>query len=76
MVFSYNYFDGIVDFSLKVKAAISVKISNLLICFCSFYLPCLILEKDNFIKHMYIVVLLNSVLFLTLFVLMFLQCKT
>ena len=37
------------------QAAVSVKISNLLICFCSFDLSCPILEKDNFIKFVYIV---------------------
>ena len=33
----------------------SVKISNLFICFCSFDLPCPILEKDNFIENVCIV---------------------
>ena len=33
-------------------AATSIKISNLLICFCSFDF-CSILEKDNFIEHLY-----------------------
>ena len=32
------------------KAAVSVKISNLLICFCSFDLSCPILEKIQFYK--------------------------
>ena len=31
-----------------------IKINNLLICFCSFDLSCLILEKDNFIENLYI----------------------
>ena len=46
------------------QAAVSRKISNLLICFCSLNLSCPILEKDNFIENMYIecIVLLNSVL--------------
>ena len=35
--------------------AIAIKISNLLIYFCSFELSCPILEKDNFIEHLYIV---------------------
>ena len=30
------------------QASVSFKISNLLICFCSFDLSCPILEKDNF----------------------------
>ena len=37
------------------RAAVSFNISNLLICFCSFYFFCPILEKDNFIEHLYIV---------------------
>ena len=37
------------------QAAVAVKISNLLICFCSFDLSCPILEKEIFIKHLYIV---------------------
>ena len=44
-----------------------LKISNLLICFCSFHLSCPILEQDIFIENVYIVlyclILLNSVLF-------------
>ena len=51
------------------QADISVKISNVLICFCSFYLSCPILEKGNFIKNLYCIVLLNSGFFKTLFVL-------
>ena len=31
------------------------KISNLIICFSSFYLSCSILEKDNFVENLYIV---------------------
>ena len=54
--------------SIICQAAISVKISNLLICFCSFDLSCPILEKDNFITNLYITLsILNSV-FLILFV--------
>ena len=47
------------------QATISFKISNFLICFCSFDLSCPILEKDNFIKRYYIVLLglLNDVLY-------------
>ena len=37
------------------EAAIAVKISNLLICFCSFDLSCPILEKYSFIENVYIV---------------------
>ena len=37
------------------QAAVSIKISKLLICFCSFDLSCPILEKNNFIKNVYIV---------------------
>ena len=35
------------------KAAFSIKIGNLLICFCRFDLSCPILEKDNFIETSY-----------------------
>ena len=53
----------------NIQAAVASKISNLIICFCSFDLSCPILEKDNFIeKLIYCLVSLNSVLFLTLFV--------
>ena len=46
------------------QAAIAVKITNLLICFCSFDLSCYILEKYIFIKNvLYCLVLLNSILF-------------
>ena len=43
----------------------SIKISNFLISFCSFYLYCPILEKDNFIETsiFYCHVLLNGILF-------------
>ena len=37
------------------QAAISVKISNLLICFSCFDLSCFVLKKDNFIKNLYII---------------------
>ena len=37
------------------QGAIAIKISNLLICFCSFDLSCSILEKDNCIENLYIV---------------------
>ena len=40
---------------LQNKIAISIKISNLLICLCSFDLSCPIFEKDNFIEMFYIV---------------------
>ena len=37
------------------QAAVAIKISNLLICFCRFDSSCPILEKDIFIKNEYIV---------------------
>ena len=37
------------------QAAIAIKISNLLICFCSFDLSCPILEKYSFFENVYIV---------------------
>ena len=37
------------------RVVVAIKISNLLFCFCSFYLSCPILEKDNFIEFLYIV---------------------
>ena len=37
------------------QAVVAVKISNLFICFCSFELSYPILEKDTFIKYLYIV---------------------
>ena len=33
------------------QPSVSIKISNLLICFCSFDLSCPILEKDNYINN-------------------------
>ena len=45
------------DFFINRKvdqAAVSVKTSNFLICFCSFELSCPILEKDSFIENMFI----------------------
>ena len=46
------------------QAAISVKISNLFICFCNFDLSCLILEKRLFYKNiLYCLVFLSSILF-------------
>ena len=49
------------------QAAIAIKISNLLICFCSFVLSCPILEKYIFIqkKNIYLI-LLNSGCFFNL----------
>ena len=45
-----------VDFCLlRVLVLVAMNISNFLICFCSFDLSCPILEKDNFMKNMYIV---------------------
>ena len=35
------------------QATVSLKISNLLICFCSFDLSCPVLEKDNCIEYFY-----------------------
>ena len=46
------------------EAAISIKISNLLICFCSFDVFCPILEKDN---SYIVLVLFNSILYYNLF---------
>ena len=64
----YHYLTGSITESITIvfsQAAISVNISNLLICVCSFDLSCPILEKENFIEIFYIVlsclVLLNSV---------------
>ena len=37
------------------QASISLKISDLFICFCSFDLSCTILEKDNIIETLYII---------------------
>ena len=47
------------------QATISIKISNFLICFCSFDLSCPILEKDNFnkSKKLSCLVLLYRILF-------------
>ena len=55
------------------QAAVSVKISNLFISFCGFYLSCPILEKDNFIENTNIVLscLIKLLSFLTLFVLIY-----
>ena len=52
------------------QAAVSIKISNLLICFCSFDQSCPMLEKDNFIDNLCIVLccLIKYRSFLTLFV--------
>ena len=41
--------------SLNSQAAVSFKTSNLLICFGTFDFSCPILDKDNFIKQLYIV---------------------
>ena len=41
-------------------AAVAIKISNLLICFCSFDLSCPILEKDIFIEKLYNIIVLFS----------------
>ena len=37
------------------QAAGSIKIRNLLICFCILDFSCLILEKDNFIENLFLV---------------------
>ena len=37
------------------KSAVAIKLSDLLIGFCSFDLSCPILEKDRFIEKLYIV---------------------
>ena len=39
-------------YQFLLKAAISIKISNLLIGFCSFDLSCPILEKENVIENL------------------------
>ena len=39
----------------QIKAAVAIKISNLLTCFCSFELSCPILEKDTLIENLCIV---------------------
>ena len=44
-------------------AVISVKISNSLVCFCNFNLCCPILEKDNFIKNLYLLLFLFCLFF-------------
>ena len=41
--------------SLLCQAALSIAITNLLVCFCSFDFSCPVLEKDNFVKHLCIV---------------------
>ena len=48
------------SFKLRYQAAVTVEISILLICFCSFDLFCPLLEKDSFIE---IAFLLNLVCF-------------
>ena len=46
------------------QAAVSIKISNLHICFCSFDLSYLILEENNFIyKNVYCIVLSCQIVF-------------
>ena len=45
---------------INSQAADSIKISNLLVCFCSFDLSCRILEKDNFIKNVLLISLCFS----------------
>ena len=39
---------------VAILLAVAVKISNSLICFCSFDLSCPILENDSFIENVYI----------------------
>ena len=43
------------EYNLYLKAAVSIKISNLLFCFCSFDFSCPILEKENVIENLCIV---------------------
>ena len=45
----------ITSFLSLYQAALTAEISILLICFCSFDLFCPLLEKDTFIKNVYIV---------------------
>ena len=47
-----DYINNIFHF---YQAAVAVKRSNLLICFCRFDLSCPTLEKDSFIENLYIV---------------------
>ena len=54
----FKPFKSIVNMAngISAKTVIGPKtVSNCIICFCSFYLFCSILEKDNFIEHLYIV---------------------
>ena len=56
--YNINIFYKIIFLKYKtrqIKATEPIKISNSLICFCSFDLSCPILEKDNFIEFFYIV---------------------
>ena len=56
----YNFFKT--NFS---QAAVSIKMSNVLICFCSFDLSCPIVKKVNFMKNLilYCLVLLKLIAF-------------
>ena len=45
----------VITTTVFLRAAISIKIGVLLICFCSFEFSCSILEKDNFVYYLYIV---------------------
>ena len=40
-----------------IQATVSIKLSKFVICFCSFYLSCPILEKENYIEFFYCIAL-------------------
>ena len=51
-IYYYSLKNGVTGcFSL---GAVSIKINNIRICFCSIDLSCTIIEKDNFIVNLYI----------------------
>ena len=50
-----SYYYVIIFLRHFYQAIVAIKISNFLICFCSFELFCPILEKDNFIENVYLV---------------------
>ena len=53
----FNYASNMIYFC---QAVISVKVSNLLICFCSFDLCCRILEEYNFIENVIVLSCLTT----------------
>ena len=67
-----SFYYVIINLRNFCQAAVSIKISNLLICyFCSFDLSCPIFETDNFIENLDIVLFCLIKSFLTLFVLIY-----